>query len=369
MKESLNQLIVQLKEKKIRAAGVAVVSLSLVFILAAFLDADRIAAHGSPGLEVQALLEMSETTIAAQMAGTIKEVHVAQGDRVQAGQLMAVLDNETLLTQKQQAEAGIEIIYGQIHSAQASQHGASAQLDKVKEGARREELDQAKTNYDLALTTYQRIAMLYENGAVSAADHDKAKASFDVAKSQYDMAKSGARSSEVAMAAATLDGAVASSESLEGQLKKAQAALAEIETYLAKTEIYAPTDGVVTQLSVEKGELVTAGSKLVTIADDRRPWIQCNLKETELAYAKPGTTVNLHYAAYPGESFTGTVVSVNSTADFAVKRATTENGDFDIRAFGVRVEPDQSGGVDQQRALYAGMTVFVTFPEADVTGQ
>lgn len=369
MRASVDQLIAHLKGKGGKTAGIAVVSLSLVFVIAAVLDFGRIAAHGSPGLEVQAMLEMSETTMAAQMAGTIKDVYVAQGDRVQAGQLMAVLDNETLLTQKQQAEAGIEIIYGQIHSAKASQNGASAQLDKVREGARQEEVDQAKINVDLASTTYQRMASLYENGAISAADFDKAKASFEVAKAQYDMAKSGARSSEVAMAAATLDGAVASSESLEGQLKKAQAALAEIETYLAKTEIYAPTDGVVTQLSVEKGELVTAGSKLVTIADDSRPWIQCNLKETELAYAKAGTKVNLHYAAYPGESFTGTVVSVNSSADFAVKRATTENGDFDIRAFGVRVEPDQPKDTGQTVALYAGMTVFVTFPEADLSAQ
>lgn len=307
-------------------------------------------------LVVQSNVEMTETNINSQIAGRVKRVTVNEGDRVAGNQTLLIIDSDTLNAQYAQAQARIETIKAQINAALAAKATSKSQFAKVQNGARPEEIAQAKAAYDLAQTTYDRVKTLYDRGLISRADYDNASTQLEINREKYNLAKNGARSEDISMAHEQYNQANSSVESLYGQLKQAEAAQAEIKTYLDRTTIVAPTDGVITQLNVEAGELVSTGMPLVIVTDQAKPWIQCSIKETDLAQVRLGQPVTVKLAAYQGQTFTGKVVRINKDADFAVKRATNDNGQFDVLSYGVKVELTQKA-----TTLYDGMTAFVDF--------
>lgn len=312
-------------------------------------------------LVVQSTLEMTEVSVNSQIAGQIEQLAVEEGDVVQAGQILAVIDSETLQTKAAQAQGAIDAISGQISAAEANRSAAQATLEKAQNGADAETIAQAKASCDLAEANYKRLQALYTAGAISKYDLDGVATQYEVAKQQYNLLVKGSRSEDLAAAAANVDAADGAISALEGQLEQSQGSLAEIQTYLDKTVIIAPCSGVVTQVNVEAGELVSTGTPIAVITDTDNPWILCNVMETNLGQVKPDQEVEITFPAYPGEVFSGRVQTVNRSADFAVKRATNANGDFDVLAYGVKVKMT---GADKQ--LYAGMTAFVDFGEKAV---
>lgn len=308
--------------------------------------------------EIQSFVEMDETSIAAQFSGEVKEVYVEVGERVTKGQLIAIIDDESLLIKKSQAEANIEAIQGQIDTASANETGAAAQLMKVQEGARPEELIQVKAQYEQAEANFQRMSTLYQEGAISYANYESALANRDILKAQYDIAANGARSSDVLSAQSSVHAAAGSVEALGGQLKSVQSSLAEIELQLSKTKIFANRDGIVSQLGVKQGELISAGAKAAVVLDDSIPFLQCNVKETDISKVQLGQKVAISFGAYDDQNVNGTVTWINRDADYATKRATNENGSFDVRSYKVKVELE-----DTDIPLYVGMTAFAAFLE------
>ncbi|MBC2723088.1 HlyD family efflux transporter periplasmic adaptor subunit [Desulfosporosinus sp.] len=336
---------------------IIIVAIAIVFfIVLGQLDKSEGATRASATLEVQSVLEMTETNLSVQLSGEVKAVNVSKGDTVKKGQVLGIIDDEGLQIKRAQAEAGIETIQGQIRSAQANLAGAEAKLTQIQEGARPEEIVQLKSKYDLAEANCQRMKILYQEGAISQVEYESAVSDRDIKKAQYDISVKGVKASELKAVQASVSAAAASIDSLKGQLKNAQYSSAEIELQLAKTKILSPVDGVLNQLNLKEGELVSAGSKAATIVNDIKPWIECNIKETDISKVKTGQEVNIRFGAYKDKNFAGKVVSINKGADFAVKRATNESGSFDIKAYGVKVEVDET-----DIPLYAGMTVFVTF--------
>lgn len=330
------------KKKKLAAgAAIAAILVLLLVVLVSFTKA-KLENMKSDELIIQSNLEMTEVSVISQTAGQIIELNVEEGDHVTEGQILARIDSDTLLTQKAKAEAGITAIEGQLRSGEAS-------YAKVKNGTRSEELAQVQSSFNLAETTYNRMKLLYEQGGISKAEYDSAATQYEVAKQKLQLAQNGAQAEDIQMAAAQV-------ETLKGQLESAKASLAEIETYLQKTTIEAPATGVVTQLSVEKGGLISGGMPIAVITDTSSPWIQCNVMENELSNIKLGNEVTLELGAYPGKTFKGKITAVNKSADFAVKRATNANGEFDILSYGVKVKP-----LDIDEELFAGMTAFVNF--------
>ncbi len=336
MKESI------LKRKKIIMIGIGIILVIMVVLAIIAVSAIKMYAMSGKDLVIQSNLEMSEVGIISQTSGQIIELNVKEGDYIKEGDIIARVDSETLKAQREKAQAGIDTINAQINAAQA-------QYKNVKNGTREEELAQVKASYDLTKTNYDRIKTLYENGAVSKMEYDNVSTQLEVAAQKLQLAQKGAT-------VETLEAASANVDTLEGQLKQAQAALKELDTYLGKTEIIAPATGVITQLNVDKGELVSGGMSVATITDTSAPWIQCNVMENELEKIALGKKVKIELTAYPNKTFDGEIVAINKSADFAVKRATNANGEFDILSYGIKVKPLN---IDKQ--LFAGMTAFVNF--------
>nr|HML38714.1 efflux RND transporter periplasmic adaptor subunit [Bacillota bacterium] len=101
----------------------------------------------------------------------------------------------------------------------------------------------------------------------------------------------------------------------------------------------------------------STGMPLAAVTSFKDPWVEVNVNETDLAKVHMGKEVELTFAAYPDETFRGKVISINRKPDFATKRATNENGDFDVLSYGVKIKVPDTGG----RELHAEMTVMVNF--------
>ncbi len=140
----------------------------------------------------------------------------------------------------------------------------------------------------------------------------------------------------------------------EALVNQAKAAMEEIQTYLNDTEIKVPMDGTVTSLNVNIGELVSTGMPLATLTGNEKPYVEINVKETDLGMVQMGAEVEITMVAYPDEVFQGKIVNVNQKPDFATKRATNDNGDFDVLSYGVKIELAQT-----DKTIYPGMTVLV----------
>lgn len=346
--------------------------------------------------ELQAKKQQAEAAVAQAEAAlkAAKELHEQAKAGVEASKGLV-----------QQAEAGVAAAEGKVNEASAGVKAAEKQYeaatavkDKADNGARSQEVVQAQTAYDLMKASYDRIAVLAEKGAVSQQKLDEIKAQLTVAEQTLSMAKEGARIEDKAAATATSEQAQAGLEASktrvdqaqaglsaaraqltqamagvdsanalllqasagveakEGLVSQAKGALAEVQAYLDEVIIKAPIDGTVTTLNSKEGELVSTGTQIGIVGNLKDTWAQVSVKETELASVKEGQSVVVKVPAYKDQIFTGTVSTINAEPSFAVKRATNENGDFDIVSFGVKIKLD-----NVNETLRPGMSAYIQF--------
>lgn len=350
-----------MKIKKIKLILTLIILVNLVTgcsLPLANITGDQIV-EGQTNLVVQSNVSMDESNINSLAAGKIKEVDVSEGDIVKKGQVLAIIDSDAILAQKQAVEASIETIKAQIASAEAGKRAAEAKLQDTKNGTREQQLDQLENAYKLAQSDYDRVKALYDIGASTEAELEGVKAKLDSAIDQYDLAKEGATAETIAAVQAQVDQADAGISAAKGQLKQAEASLAQVEVSLGYTTLTASVDGVVTKVNVKNGDLVSSGMPVVVVTETANPSITCNVKETELSKVKLNQEVSIKLSGYGDKAFKGKVVQINKNADFAMKKATNDNGDFDILSYGVKVEFKDLEKLDID--LHAGMTAFVDF--------
>ena len=320
------------------------------------LTGDKIIKQSNGHLTVQGNIETKEININSKIAGKITDIKIKEGDSIKNAQVLITIDNSVYQAKQAQSQAQIDAATGQKNAAAAAKQAAQATLQKAQNGARPEETAQLKAQYDLAQTTYDRVKGLYDQNYAAKADLDKAQTQLEVYKQQYDEAKNGTRAEDIAAAQAQVNQADATIQAYDGQIKQAEGGLSEVQSYINDTTITAPADGTITQLNVEVGELVSTGMPLLVLTNTTTPWVECNVKETDLSKVKLNGEVSVKLAAYPNQQFKGKIVRINEKPDFAVKRATNDNGEFDVLSYGVKVEL-----TNMDKPLHPGMTAIVDF--------
>lgn len=310
-------------------------------------------------------------------------------------------------TKMQQAQENVDLAQAGLDAAKAQQDAAQSQVEKADNGARAQEIAQAQAAYDLYVKTYERAKNLCDKGAIPAQKLDEIKTQLDVASQTLSMAKEGARVEDKSGARALLAQAIAGVQAAQSRYDQAVAALQEVkdtfdqkrdevqaqydaacqtvsmaqqgarpedkeaaqaqyeqalagideaDAYLKDATIVAPMDGVITSITAHEGELVSTGMSIAQISDLSSASVEVKVKETDLQKVSAGQPVDVKVAAYADKVFTGKVVTVNQKPDFATKRSTNDNGDFDILSFGVKIELD-----NKDKVLHPGMTAFVQF--------
>ncbi|GEC89007.1 MULTISPECIES: HlyD family secretion protein [Brevibacillus] len=340
---------------------------------------------GQNTTKLAGVIEGTEVDLSFKMGGSIEQLSLKEGDEVKAGQVVATLNSAEILAKKEQAEAAYRLSLvkldqakkgvsvtdnssnAQVDQAKAAVNSAQAQLDANKNGARSEEITQlkaklqaAQTSNQIAATNLERMKKLMAEGAVpqvkveeAQMQADKAQAEFKAAEEQLKMAQTGSRKEQVDAAQAQLDQAKAAYnqavagrgqvglkeldvKSAEANVMQAKGALAEMEAYVNNTKLTAPVDGIVKSVAVQKGELVSQGFTVLTIQTKSDNYVKFYVNEYMLANVKTGDQVKLFVPALNRE-VDAKVVTVAPAADFAVKKATQELGDRDIRSFQVKL--------------------------------
>lgn len=279
-------------------------------------------------LQIQGSIKLEEITLNSKIAGNIEEVIASEGDAIKKGDPILRIDSSALEAKKLQAEGAVA--------------AAKATAEKAANGARNQEVAQAKAAFDYAQKTYDRVKSLYEEGAVSANTYDETYAKYTAAQQTYNMALEGARSEDVSAANALV--------------AQAEGALAEVNSYLEDCTIKAPEDGIVTGINVEAGELVSTGMALATLSSNKTPWVEVSVEENLLSNISLNQKVPVTLAAYSGKEFTGVVTKISQQPDFATKRATNNNGEFDVLSYRVTVTLE-----DLDVDVFSGMTAVVDF--------
>ena len=324
-------------------------------------------------IQVSGNLELTLVDLSFKTAGRMVELTVREGDFVKKGQVIARLDALQLEQQKARDLAAITsaqsafdqlrttIEYQQatidsdIATRQAELAQAQAHLDELLAGSRAQEIEQtdaavkeARAQMELARADWDRAQTLYQNQDISTSQFDQARTKFNAANAvlsqaeqRFALVKEGPRKEEIAGARAQLvraQAAIRTAEANRIELRRKQQELsarrAEIdraraqygitEAQLGDTTITSPIDGVVLTKSAEPGEVIAAGTAIVSIGDIDHPWLRAYVNETDLGRVQLGTKVSLKTDSYPGKSYTGTVSFIASEAEFTPKQIQTK---------------------------------------------
>jgi len=221
---------------------------------------------------VGAIHSANTAILAAQLAGTVREIHVQAGDHVKRGQLLAVLDDRS--AQVQGAEAGVtEAVQGEAEVEQ--------------------ELQAATADRKFAEATFNRYKELLAKNSLS-------RQEFDEAESRYQAALANERSLE------------ARKQQILARQQQARSQQDSAQTVLSYSRIVAPLDGIVTAKSVDVGTVVMPGTPVLTVEDTARYRLEASLPEEYLPKAKAGDRVSV--STEHGQ-FEGRVAEVVPAAD------------------------------------------------------
>ncbi|HSP86175.1 MAG TPA: efflux RND transporter periplasmic adaptor subunit [Psychrobacter sp.] len=295
-------------------------------------------------ITLQGQMQMQQTSIAAKVPGRIAKILVTEGDAVTVGQQLIEMDSPEINAKINQARAGKQI--------------AQSQLDKAENGARPQEIAQAKAAWqankaasDLAENTYQRVNRLYEEGLMARQKRDEAYAQYlatqdqtEAARLQYELAMEGTRSEDKSAATAQV-------AQVDAQLEEALVAKEE-------ANLKSPISGVVDNVIVNAGEVIGQGVPLLTLVNTNDQWVVLNVTETYLNQFAIGQRFmgTIPALSSPEKPYTKqfTVYATSTLSDFATWRPTNNDDGFDVRTFEVKARPTAP-----DRRIRSGMSVIV----------
>jgi RND family efflux transporter MFP subunit len=215
-------------------------------------------------VEAVGTLRAAETSqLAAQMMGNIVEIRAREGDRVQRGQVLAVIDEAQPRAALDRATAG-ELVAQQESSA-------------------------AESDFALAEATFKRYQTLYDRKSVSPQEFDEIKARYQAAQARREMSHAGQA--------------------------QAKAVLQQAHTALSYTHIVAPFDGVITEKKADVGTLTNPGMPIFTVEDLRRHRLEASVNESDLRYVRQGQPVPVLVDALGDRPLKGKVVEIVPAAD------------------------------------------------------
>ena len=258
-------------------------------------------------------------SIAPKVGGYITDIPVTDNQHVNAGDLLAKVDDRDYRIAVDQAKA-------QVAVAEANITNINAQIDSQQEQIKQAQaqVDQAAAQLQFAQQEEARAKDLVEKGAGTVQREQQTRS--DLQSQQANDARTKAALIAAQLGIKTLQ---AQLESARAQLQQAQAQLDQANLNLQYTRVTAAQSGRVVRLSGAVGTLATAGQSLAMFVPDD-VWIVANYKETQLRHMRPGQPVEFTIDAYPGRKLTGHIASVQpgSGTAFSLLPAENATGNF-----------------------------------------
>lgn len=226
----------------------------------------------------------TEVKISPDVSGEIIELTVKEGDEVKAGQLLIKIKEDIYISYYDRAVASLDAAKANLANSKARKMQVQAQLDQTTK-------------------SYNRSKGLHQQGAISDSE-------FESAESAYSMAIADGKAADESVNASLFS------------VKSAEAAVKEARENLTKTTIYAPMDGTISKLNVEKGERVVgtvqmAGTELLRIANLFAMEVLVEVNENDIIRLTLGDTAIIEIDAYLKEKFKGVVIEIANSATTA----------------------------------------------------
>jgi HlyD family secretion protein len=330
--------------------SVAVVILALVLWRAL-----RSAPSAQGILDTSGRIEGDQAAVGAKIGGKIVRLAVHEGEHLEAGALIAQLASDQTQAQLAQAEHVTHTAREQLVAAQARVVSAQSQVEAAETAvklaaqesqawigeaqaaveAMRARRRQAEADLEKAAKDYTRYQGLFAKQVIAAQQLDTAKATYEgaqaaveaageqVTQAQKTLERAQAsqdnvalRRQEVQTARARLAEARAAVEIARAQLQTAEASVQLAQANLKDTRIVSPFAGTVLNKLVEPGEVVAAGTPLITLIDLSKLHAKIYVAEAYLGKVKVGDPARVYTDAFPQRYFEATVVQISQRAEF-----------------------------------------------------
>ena len=297
-----------------------------------------------------AFVKGQTTIISPQVSGYVTEVSVEDFSQVKAGDLLVKIDDRSFQQQLEQAKANIEVAVTNRSSNAQDTGSSQAQIQ-----AREADLNSAKVSVTSAREDVKRYQGLVAIGAVSRAEVAHAEA-------QLAKALAGVQQAEANLQVAREAGEKTSGSrsSLDANIKNAEAGAKQAQINLENTVIRAPESGQLSQINVQAGQLVSAGTQLMYIVP-KGVWIIANFKETQVANMTIGEAATIHVDALGGTQFSGHVSNISPAtgSEFSAGAANPATGNYIKIAQRIPVRIDLDPNQPELARLRPGMSVSV----------
>ncbi len=209
-----------------------------------------------------AYIEAYSVDLSSDVTERIISLCVDEGDYVQAGQLIATMQSDILVSRRYEAQAKIVSLEKEVAFQQAHFY-------KVR-------------------NDYERALQGIQDAIISSQTYDHNEKNYEMATASLEMA--------------------------EADLILAKRQLEVIDTKITHYYVYAPMDGYISKRWIWIGDVVQEGQTMFTMYDLRNVWVTANLSEKKLRNVRLGDSVKIHVDAYPGKTFTGEVFVIKGAA-------------------------------------------------------
>ncbi|HEX5965216.1 MAG TPA: HlyD family efflux transporter periplasmic adaptor subunit [Pyrinomonadaceae bacterium] len=306
-------------------------------------------------IKLSGRIEGNDAAVSAKVSGRIREINVREGDQVKSGQLIAVIDDEQVRAREDQERSLVQQAEARVASARQQIAVLTAQLDSSNTGVDQARIDaQGRVSQAEADVAHAEAQLAKEEASLKQARYDeeryvKLASDGDVPERTGHQAKSTAESHAAAVQAARkqveaaraarmiaqsnlsnvamrtsnstairqqIIQAEADVVAVEADVQKARARLAEAEADRNDLQIVAPFDGTVATRTAEPGEVISAGTPVVTLVDLTTVYLRGFIPEGEIGRVRTGQTGRVYLDSAPGQAIEATVIRIDPEASF-----------------------------------------------------
>ncbi len=260
-------------------------------------------------------LEATEIDVSTKLAGRVNVINVDEGDFVTRGQLLAVMQTDTLEAQLYEALA-------QVANARAAETAAKAQI-AVRQSdvdAARATVAQRQSELDQTQRRLGRSSVLSERGVITGQQFDDDETTEMAARAAV-----GTAMAQVDVALAGVEAAKADAEGAAASIKAAEASVASIQADLNDCHLVAPRDGRVQYRITQPGEVLAAGGRVLNFVDLSDVYMNIFLPAEQAGRTAIGAQARILLDAFPHNPIPATVTYVAETAQFTPKTVETES--------------------------------------------
>lgn len=292
-------------------------------------------------IENQGKVKQETVSVVPKVAGRILQINVSEGQIVQKGDTLAVLDVPEISSKLQQAEGAIESAQGQLNLVL---NGATSEQVAQVQG----QIDAANAQLQFAEDSYRRMSNMFADSLVSAQQFDEVRSKYKAAQAQVRALQ--ARKTEVQKGARPEN-----IQAARGQLERAVGAKNEVLQAQKERYIIAPTNMQIESIALKQGELATPGYTIFNGFQTGTTYFRFTVGEFKVNAYQVNQSVTVK-VPYTNNTIPAKIVSVRQLPKYAENTSTSPNYKLGESIFELKVVPMN---VQDAAVLYANSTVLL----------